>query len=153
RKLRVGRIAFCTSIMNRLWQLKQTLPINLHVLRDTPHFISLCNYNSNDGLDEYLRESFRQQIEDGILVYFHTKEPERFHASIAKNTAHRLGCIHNAQFLFNLDADNFISGETIVSLEEEFSTEPNLVIHQWRLSTGVVDSFETGSFGRIGLST
>ena len=91
--------------MNRLYQLKQTLSHNLQVLREDEE-ICLVNYNSMDGLDEWIKDNFVEYIENKKLIYFYTIQPKSFHASKSKNLAHRLG---NGEWLFNLDTDNFIS--------------------------------------------
>jgi hypothetical protein len=48
-------VGFCTSCMNRRWQLEQTLPANLELLRGTRHFLALVDYNSGDDLGSFLR--------------------------------------------------------------------------------------------------
>jgi len=91
--------------MNRTEHLKQTYPTNLddHVERDV-EFV-LLNYNSQDELNDWVREDLQQYIDSGILNYYHTVEPEFWDMSHAKNVAHRLG---QSDVLCNLDADNFI---------------------------------------------
>jgi hypothetical protein len=140
-------ITFCTSSMNRLWQARQTLPENLDVLRRTPHALALCDYNSSDGLEDYVRATFADDVRRGTLTYFRTTAPQRFHASKAKNLAHRLGLRHGADVLFNLDVDNFIGAATIPALVARFSTDPDLVLHQWSRTWG------DGTFGRIALGS
>lgn len=94
--------------MGRLWQLKKTLPYNLERLKDDEE-ICLANFNSQDGLDEWIHGNYIQEIKAGRLRYFYTKEPKHFHMSKAKNLSHRLS---TGQFVFNLDVDNFISETT-----------------------------------------
>ncbi len=136
-------IAFCTSCMNRLWQLKRTLGPNLETLAGTPHFVALCNYNSTDGLREYVREHFLDACRGGSLIHFQTTVPNRFHASKAKNAAHRLALTRTPDILFNLDADNFITAETITVCVERFNVASDIMFHHWSGFWG------DGSFGRI----
>src|SRR3954453_4582192 len=96
-------IAFCTPCMNRGWQLRRTLTENMAVIRSSGHFLTLCNYNSSDGLDDYLAASFRGDCRAGDLVTFSTRQPGRFHASKAKNAAHRLALRRRPDVVFNLD--------------------------------------------------
>jgi hypothetical protein len=140
-------IAFCTSCMDRLWQLRQTLPHNLAVLgADEAHFIALCNYNSRDGLDEFVRSSFGEECRQGRLRYFHTRTPQHFHASKAKNCAHRLALREGADVLFNLDADNFITAACVRRVAAIFSGDHRSVLHHWSRK------LNDGTFGRIAMS-
>jgi hypothetical protein len=139
------RIGFCTTAMNRAWQLRETLPDALQVLEGTPHFLALCDYNSCDEIQEIVRR-FEKQMRAGQLLYFRTTEPTSFHASRAKNAAHRLGVSGGAQVLFNLDADNFISRGILDETQEIFGRDEDACLHNWSGSWG------DGSFGRIAMS-
>ena len=139
-------IAFCTCCMNRRWQMEQTLPHNLQMLRSTPHFLALCDYNSSDGLEDLVRR-FDDDLLSGTLVYFRTTEPTTFHASLAKNTAHRLALRSRPDVVFNLDADNFITRETIELVTSTFSANIDSSLHNWSEVWG------DGSAGRIAMSS
>jgi hypothetical protein len=131
--------------MNRRWQLERTLPENLAVLRQTPHVLAVCDYNSADDLDELLQR-FRGDVDSGKLACFRTAEPAAFHASIAKNAAHRLGLLQRPDVVFNLDADNYLTPEGVRMVERLFEANPERCLHNW--STDWAD----GSFGRIAMS-
>jgi hypothetical protein len=64
---------------------------------------------------------------------------------VAKNTAHRLALRRRPDVLFNLDADNFVTPETIQVVEQTFSSDPGAVLHHWSRD------WRDGSFGRIAL--
>jgi hypothetical protein len=139
-------IAFCTAAMNRLWQMEQTLPHNLGLLRGTAHFLALCNYNSTDGLDAYVRANCGEDIRRNTLAYFHTDAPASFHASRAKNTAHRLALRARPDVLFNLDADNFITKETVAAVTTLLANKRRpAALHHWSRI------WSDGTFGRIAL--
>lgn len=137
-------IAFCTACTNRRWQLEETLVPNLEILRSTEHFLALCDFNSQDDVPGLVR-GHRDRLQDGTLLYFRTEEPSSFHAAVAKNTAHRLGRRRAPDVLFNLDADNFVTLETIALVEQTFSSDPSAVFHHWSRD------WRDGSFGRIAL--
>jgi hypothetical protein len=137
-------IGFATSCMNRKWQLEYTLRRNLEVLQGTRHFLAVVDYGSNDDLGLLLR-TFSRDLERGTLVCFRTDEPRRFHMSIAKNTAHRLALRREPSVLFNLDADNFVTAETVRLVEETFADGADACLHN--LSPALDD----GSFGRVAL--
>lgn len=64
----------------------------------------LVNYNSEDGLHEWAQHTLPPFIERGLVNYYYTPEPPLFHASIAKNLAHKVA---KGDIVCNLDADNF----------------------------------------------
>jgi hypothetical protein len=130
-------ISYCTSCMGRLWQLKKTLPINIKQLENDEE-LCLVNYNSNDGLHEYIVQYHVNDIVSGKLRYFFTTEPKIFHMSKAKNLSHR---VSQGQFVFNLDADNFINKDT----RAFFKSNTRSILHERVIGMG-------GTWGRIGMS-
>lgn len=137
-------VAFCTSCMNRRWQLEQTLAANLDLLRGTPHFLAVVDYNSGDDLQSLLRAQ-ADHLGAGRLLTFRTDEPATFHMSLAKNTAHRLALRRRPDVLFNLDGDNFINGDTLIAIEDLFSRKRGVFLHNWSGRWG------DGTMGRVAL--
>ena len=138
-------IGFATSCMNRRWQLEETLPDNLALLRGSKHFIAVCDYNSEDGASEILAR-FKTEIVDRRLLVFRTDEPRHFHMSAAKNLAHRLALTMSPDVLFNLDADNFLTQSTIEMIESRFGSDVDTCFHNWAATA------DDGSSGRVALS-
>ena len=99
------KISFCVTCMNRLFQLKQTILKNIKDNEKYPScdFIIL-NYNSRDGLHEWIKENLLEYIKSGIVKYFYTPDPLAWHAAHAKNIAHFLS---DGDIVCNLDGDNF----------------------------------------------
>ncbi len=64
----------------------------------------LVDYNSKDGLQDWVRQNFQAEIAAGKLKYVYYPGPEKFHAPHAKNIAHRMA---SGDILVNVDADNF----------------------------------------------
>jgi hypothetical protein len=139
------KVAFCTSVMNRRWQLEATIASNLEVLRGTPHLLAVCDFNSADGLADLITD-FTDDITAGRLLFFRTVEPQRYHSSVAKNLAHRLGLLRRPDVLFNLDADNFITPETLAIIASVLGADPDACLHH------CTDHSGDGSAGRIALS-
>lgn len=133
------KISFCTTCKNRLYQLEKTLPENLKAARGNVEFV-LVNYGSEDGLDAYIWQHFEDVIDKEILRYVDAKDMGGFHASIAKNLAHRAA---TGDILFNLDADNFVglAAEDLRALIDA----PNSIVHGWS------GTYFDGTFGRIGM--
>ena len=120
--------------MGRLCHLRQTLPSNLETIKDLTGFdFVLVNYNSQDGMDEWVKTNCQPVIQLGILNYYRTIEPKFYHSSHAKNVAHRLG---SGDILINLDADNFLSTEYCDALKQH--QEQDLILRGGPRSQGLV---------------
>ena len=118
------KIAFCITCMNRLYHLQETLKKNIqdNYLPDDVEFV-LLDYNSNDDLEQWVRQNMQEYIGNGILAYYKTVEPTHYFRSHSRNMAFRLA---NAEIVCNLDADNFL-GEGFASfMIEEFKTNDNI---------------------------
>jgi predicted glycosyltransferase involved in capsule biosynthesis len=137
-------LSFCISIKNRKYQLEQTLLKNLQDSKnDNVEFI-LVDYGSNDGLNIYIYENFKEYIDMKKLKYYYTDELIYWHASIAKNTTHILA---NGKYIVNLDCDNFIgeNGDNII-IDIFEKNGDNIIIHQSDYKFG------SGNAGRISLT-
>jgi len=117
------KIAFCITCMNRLHHLQQALEKNIHdnYLPKEVEFV-LLDYNSKDGLDQWVRQNMQSYIDSGILVYYKTFEPEHYLRSHSRNMVFRLA---NADILCNLDADNFLGKGFADFMLDEFSKYGN----------------------------
>jgi hypothetical protein len=99
-------MTFCITCRQRRWQIERTLLENLDTVRSENDVkVVLLDYNSDDGLDEWVRESAADHIQAGRLLYVRELTATAFHMSKAKNLAHRFG---TGSMLCNLDADNWI---------------------------------------------
>lgn len=118
------KIAFCITCMNRLKHLQQTLEKNIqdNYLKGQVEFI-LLDYNSQDGLQEWVFHNMQKYIEEGILVYFKTTEPTLYLRSHSRNMVFRLA---NSTILCNLDADNFLGKGFAGYMLESFSNNNNM---------------------------
>jgi len=117
------KIAFCITCMNRLNHLQQTLEKNIldNYLMGQVEFV-LLDYNSKDGLEEWVHNNMWKYIDEGILVYYRTTESEHYLRSHSRNMAFRLA---NATILCNLDADNFLGKGFADFMLQEFSRYGN----------------------------
>ncbi|HOX84031.1 MAG TPA: glycosyltransferase family A protein [Chryseolinea sp.] len=98
-------ISFCTTCMNRFFHLKKTFLNNVENNKNYPNVeFVLLNYNSQDELHDWATKNLPPYIERGLVNYYHTTEPKSFHASKAKNLAHKVA---KGEILCNLDGDNF----------------------------------------------
>lgn len=129
-------ISFCTTCKGRLWQLQQTLPTNVSRLEEGCDIIIL-DYQSPDGLKEWLFENFDTEIQNGKIKYFSLNENYNYSSSYAKNLAHKLA---TGDILFNLDGDNYITGGLIQELRTIKDSEIFLPRYHGN---------DEGSFGRL----
>jgi len=121
------KISFCTTCMDRLFHLRQTFLKNLEHSSSYPEaeFI-LLDYGSKDGLESWVGEHLREQMESGRLSFYKTREaPSYYVSSHAKNVAHRLA---TGDVLCNLDADILIPDGFCQYIESVFEAKPNSII-------------------------
>jgi hypothetical protein len=111
----------------------------------------LLDYNSQDGLAEWVRKECGWMIARGELVYYRFTEPGPFRMAHAKNLAHRLGMREGADVLVNLDADNFVGEGFAAYVRETFHANPN--IFMWSgLTKAAVPRLPRGVSGRIAVT-
>lgn len=100
------KISLCTTCMDRLENLKQTLPKNIEDNLDYPNVEFLVlDYNSKkDDVGGWIQKEMMEYIEKGILVYLRTNEPKYFDMSHSRNVAFLAASGHVVN---NIDADAF----------------------------------------------
>jgi hypothetical protein len=143
--LNFPKLSFCITCKNRFYQIKETLPKNLidnALFKGMVEFV-VVDFDSNDGLHDWIQNNFRTEMNEGYLKYFFTSELPYWHVSVAKNTAHL--CASN-EILVNLDCDNYTgkNGGKFV-IKEFIKSNNDLILHQWG---GV---YGDGTFGRISM--
>ncbi|MCD8031431.1 MAG: glycosyltransferase [Bacteroides sp.] len=117
-------LSFCITCRNRLHHLQDTLEVNIRNNRvaGKTEFV-LLDYNSTDGLEEWVHSSMINYIEEGTLVYYKTFEPVTYLRSHSRNVAFRLA---GSDILCMLDADNYL-GEGFASfMLGEFEQNKNI---------------------------
>lgn len=137
-------IAFCTTVKGRTQHLRETLPRNLDA-NPRSKFIVL-DYNSGDGLLEYIREEHGREIHEGRLVVYTYPAGQQFKIAHAKNMAHRLGILEGGDILCNLDADNYTGPGFEDYIERTFAAAAGEIVMQGTMVKGVLPR---GISGRI----
>jgi hypothetical protein len=127
--------------MNRLHHLQKTLPKNIedNIGYGNIEFVVL-NYNSKDDLDEWIQNEMSVFIELGVLNYFKTKQPKRFHMSHSKNITGRCA---SGDIICNIDADNYTGFGFAEYINTEFQKNENIFISTDKLTSS------PDCFGRI----
>jgi hypothetical protein len=109
-------ISVVTRCMNRLHDLKVTLPRNLadNQSYGKAEFVIL-DYNSTDGMGDWVRQNMMEHIESGRLVYYRTSEPQYFHPNHSQNVTFRLA---KGDLVANVDSDNFTQKDYLRRLNQ-----------------------------------
>ena len=118
------RISFVSTCKGRLFHLRKTLPQNIKDNADYPNveFVVL-DYNSEDGLQEWIFENFQADIESGRLKYVHYPEPKHFHMAHAKNLGHR---VSTGDVICTIDADNYTGKGFAAYLNKQFTARKGI---------------------------
>lgn len=129
------RISFCTVCMNRLHHVQQTIKENIinNSSCENVEFV-LLDYNSSDGLEDWVRHELSQYIESGLLIYYKTNQPQYFHRSHARNVAFKLA---SGDILCNVDGDNLIGPQFATYVRNEFSATSDFFLTVDSLQLGV----------------
>ena len=118
------KISFCITCMNRLHHIQETLPKNIqdNYLPNEVEFV-LLDYNSSDGLEEWVKTSMSEHIKSGILTYYKTLDATNYLRSHSRNVSFRLAQGH---VVCNLDADNFLGKGFAIEMIKEFEQKQHI---------------------------
>lgn len=121
------KISFCTVCMNRLHHLKETLPENIKNNSDYPkiEFVVL-DYNSQDGLSDWMYKNMTSYISGGILKFYRTNQPDSFVHSLAKNAVSKLA---TGDVICNIDADNYTGKNFAEYINQKFLKDKNIYLY------------------------
>lgn len=112
--------------MNRLFHLKQTILKNIeHAKTYSDVEFVLLDYNSQDGLEEWVKENLSDHIKSGIVKFYQTKEPKYWFAAHAKNIAHKMA---TGDILVNIDSDILIPEGFCEYIRDLFSSGHRVVM-------------------------
>ena len=151
--------------MNRESQLKQCLKENMIKLSPFTsselevvlvHFLHPDKKKENEKIDTWIRRTFPRFIRSGVLRYYVTDRLCSWHASIAKNTSHRLA---NGSFVVNMDCDNKIDPREVYYLldlikgasKKKYRQKISKNVHGNFIYHGWSGKFHDGTYGRIGM--
>lgn len=112
------KISFCTTVRNRLYHLKETLPDNMREVRNHDAELVLLDYGSTDGLEEWITSAFAQDLSSGKLRRFRYSGASYFDRSHSKNLTIKLS---DGDVVCNIDADNYIGAGFCEYLQSRFA--------------------------------
>jgi predicted glycosyltransferase involved in capsule biosynthesis len=119
------KLSFCTTCMNRVEYLKETLPQNIKLISKYNYELTLVNYDSKDDLHDYIINNYKEYIDNNTINYIKIENKNFFNRFHAKNIAHRYS---TGDILINLDADNFINEKLISIIIDYFTKDINYVL-------------------------
>lgn len=120
-------ISFGTSCMNRVHHLESVYVNNIKTaleFDDTIRFV-LLNYNSTDGMHEWVNDTLQEFLKLKIVKYIHTTKPDVFSQSITKNITMKNS---TGDIVCNLDADNILTNSFMNQLLGFFTTNKNPIV-------------------------
>ena len=113
------KISFCTVCMNRLHHLRQTLPENIKDNLDYGQLeFVLLDYNSQDGLEQWINSEFTDALASGRLKYFKTREPGSFNMAHSRNMVTHVA---TGDIVCLIDADNYTGPGFATFVNDAFS--------------------------------
>jgi len=120
------KISFCVVSMNRLHQLKETFIKNLkdNERYDKLEFI-LLDYNSNDGLEDWVKNNISEYILNGKVIYYRTTQPSSWSPSHSKNLAFKLA---TGDILCSIWADYYTGPDFANYVNEQFNRNNQIVL-------------------------
>ena len=100
------KISLCTTVMDRLSDLKQTLSQNIKDNSDYPNveFVVLDYNSKKDDVGGWIKSEMMEHIDSGKLAYYRTTEPQYFDMSHSRNVAFLAA---SGDIVNNVDADAF----------------------------------------------
>jgi len=138
--------------MGRLHHLSETLPKNINWNSDYPNLeFVILDYNSSDGLAEWMKRYMLRFIDSGQVVYYKYYDSDYFRYSHSRNILIRLSC---GDIICNMDADNYTGkGFAKYLVQKLIKTDflTGAIINSDRIYPPRFDSITMGCFGRIAI--
>lgn len=133
------KISICTTCMNRLEHLKDTYLVNIKEGVRYPNIeFVLLNYNSKDGMDNWVKVNLHEYIQKGLVKYYTTRESDTFQMSRAKNMVGRLA---SGDIVTWVDADNYLSSELLFDVNSKFIINEHILV---KPELGKEDNWDLG---------
>lgn len=145
------KLSFCSTCYNRFKQIALTLPTNISNLQQDEQIV-LVDYDSKDGLEDYILNNHKKDIDDGRLKYIRIYDQSYYNCPIAKNIAHYYA---DGEYVVNLDCDNFIVGMRDILDQQLSKQQDKFILHLAVLDGELSRTHQKqhndfiGSFGRI----
>lgn len=115
-------VTFGTSCMGRLEHLQEFYINNIKtgLQVDPKTTFTLLNYNSKDGMHEWVMSELREYISKGVVKYIRTQKPSSFVQAHTKNITMKNS---NNDIVCNLDADNKLTEKYMNIVIDRFNSK------------------------------
>lgn len=118
-------LSFCIVCMNRIEHIKLTLEQNILENQLPGVEFVLLDYNSTDGLEDWVRSNMKKYLENHILVYYKELHAKKFHRTHSRNMVMKLA---EGEILCNLDADNYLGKGFASFVLDQFSRNKDIFL-------------------------
>jgi GT2 family glycosyltransferase len=125
------KISLCTMSMGRLHHLRETLPQNIKDNEGVECEFVLLDYNSPDGMEEWVKQTLQDEIASGRLVYWKEASAPHFRVTHARNM---VGGLASGDVVCWVDADVFTGTGFAAKLVEIFDKQRAVVTPPWNLA-------------------
>jgi len=119
------KISLCTTCMNRLENLKVTLPANIKSNSYSNVEFVILDYNGQDNVGDWIKTEMMEHIESGKLMFLRTEEPKFFSMPHAKNIA---SLAATGDIVNNIDADTFAKNNFAEFINKLANEQPEKAI-------------------------
>lgn len=120
------RVSLYTTCMGRLHHIRETLPRNLEDNQDFPNVeFVLLDYNSQDGLEQWVFKTMAPAIKSGRLTYWRERASRNFNGPRARNIA---ACVATGDIVVNVDGDNFTGKGYARKIAGLFEQDPAICV-------------------------
>jgi glycosyltransferase involved in cell wall biosynthesis len=120
------KISICTTAMNRLSDIQQTLEKNIIDNLDYPRVeFVLLDYNSSDGLEQWVNKNLMKYIASEKLVYFRTEKPKYYSMAHSRNVAFKAA---SGDIVNNVDGDCFTNAGFATFINRMANEQPEKAI-------------------------
>lgn len=123
--MRKIKLSFVTVAMNRVEHIKKTLPQNIADNQCVGIEFILLDYNSSDGLSEWVKENLSEHLKSGKLKLYRTDQPKAFNRSHSRNMAF---CLANGEIVCGVDADNYTGKDFDKYILLQFSENKDILL-------------------------
>jgi len=107
-RLKSYKISICTNVMDRLGDIRRTLPENIQANLSYPDLEHLVlDYNSKDDFVGWVRKDMGKWLDSGRLVVYRTEDPVGYSMAHSRNISFKLA---SGWIVNNVDADNYTNG-------------------------------------------
>ena len=124
---KINRISLCTNVMDRLHDLKQTLPQNMKDNEDYPDVeYVILDYNSTeDSPSKWIKKKYSNMIESGKLMFLEEKTVKNYSMSHSRNICFKMA---TGDIVINIDADGYTNKGFCTFLNKLANEQPEKAI-------------------------